>query len=108
MRVENGSHPLSLAGSSSAQLPLALSTRFFTSLSMTLLAASVYPLFCGYSLKVALCLLLRFMRNSSTSLSMNCFPLSEIKVFQILKQQTMFFQMNFWTFFAKMVAMGSA
>ena len=45
--------------------------------------------------------------HSLTPLLMNYFSLSEIKVLGISKWQTMFFQMNFWTFVAEMVAIGS-
>lgn len=96
-----------MVGNSSAQLPLALLTHFFNSLSMTLLVALVCPLLCGWSTEVALCLIPRLSRNFSTPFSTNCVPLSEIKVLGIPNQHTMFFQMNFQTLVVEIVAMGS-
>lgn len=97
-----------MAGSSSAQLPLAFPTHFFNSHIMTLLVASVCPLLYGCSKEVALCLIPRLSRNFSTPLSIKYVLLGEIKVLGIPNWHTMFFQMNFRTLVAKMVAMGSA
>lgn len=56
---------------------------------------------------IALCLILEFVRNYSTPLSMNYFLLLKIKVLGITNWHIMFFQMNFWTFATEMVVMGS-
>lgn len=56
---------------------------------------------------IALCLILEFVRNYSTPLSMNYFLLLKIKVLGITNWHIMFFQMNFWTFAIEMVVMGS-
>ena len=58
------------------------------------------------STKVARCLIPRFIRNSSTSLLMNCFTLSNIKVLRILNLHTTFFQMNLWILAIEIVTTG--
>ena len=82
-----------------------LSNLFLHFFKYGLLAASVCPLLYGCYLEFVVCLIPRFARKFVTPLSINYFPLLEIKVFGISKQKIMFFQMNFWTFTAKMVAM---
>lgn len=78
-------------------IPIAFSfsNSLFTTSIMTLLATSVCPLLCRCSTEVCLCLIPKFVRNSSNPLPMNYFPLSEIKVLGISNWHTMFFQMNF-------------
>lgn len=64
---------------------------------MTFLAASICQLLSGCSIKVSRCLIPIFARNSLTPLSMNYFPLSNIKVLGISNLHTMFFQINLLT-----------